>query len=60
MFTYFSTATPLFDPQEPLEGQQDKQDDHSQFINPFTAQACKNSGLNDTRTNLQTVYFPVL
>ena len=27
---------------------------------PFTAEACKNSGLNDTRTRLQTVYFPVL
>ena len=29
-------------------------------INPFTAPACKISGLKDARTHLQTVYFPVL
>ena len=29
-------------------------------INPFTAPACNISGLNDARTRLQTVYFPVL
>ena len=28
--------------------------------NPFTAPACKISRLNDARTRLQTVYFPVL
>ena len=32
----------------------------SQFINPFTAPACKISGLKDAQTCLQTVYFPVL
>ena len=29
-------------------------------INPFTAPACSVSGMNDARTHLQTVYFPVL
>ena len=29
-------------------------------INPLAAPACKISGLNDARTRLQTVYFPVL
>ena len=29
-------------------------------INPFTAPACKISGLKDAGTGLQTVYFPVL
>ena len=29
-------------------------------INPFTAGACKMSGLKDARTRLRTVYFPVL
>ena len=29
-------------------------------INPFTAQACEISGLNDAHMHLQTVYFPVL
>ena len=29
-------------------------------IKPFTVPACKISGLNDSRTHLQTVYFPVL
>ena len=29
-------------------------------LNPLTALACKMSGLNDARTRLQTVYFPVL
>ena len=29
------------------------------LINPFTAPACKISGLTDARTCLQTVYFPV-
>ena len=29
-------------------------------INPFTASNCKISGLKDTRTRLQRVYFPVL
>ena len=29
-------------------------------INPFTAPACKISGLKDARKHLQTVYFPVL
>ena len=29
-------------------------------INPFTAPACKISGLKDARTRLQTVYVPVL
>ena len=28
-------------------------------INPFTATACKVSGLKDARKRLQTVYFPV-
>ena len=28
-------------------------------INPFTAPACKMSGLKDARTRLRTVYFPV-
>ena len=31
-----------------------------QSINPFTAPACKISGLKDARTRLQTVCFPVL
>ena len=29
-------------------------------FNPFTAPACKISGLKDARTRLQTVYFPLL
>ena len=29
-------------------------------VNPFTAPACKISGLKDARTRQQTVYFPVL
>ncbi len=29
-------------------------------VNPFTAPACKISELTDARTNLRTVYFPVL
>ena len=29
-------------------------------VNPFTAPACKTSGLKDARTSLQTVYFPVV
>ena len=29
-------------------------------FNPITAAACKNSGLTDARTFLQTVYFPAL
>ena len=29
-------------------------------LNPLAAPACKISGLNDARTRLQTVYFPVL
>ena len=29
-------------------------------FNPFTAPACKLSGLNDARARLQTVHFPVL
>ena len=28
--------------------------------NPFTAAACKIYGPKDARTNLQTVYFPIL
>ena len=30
------------------------------YINPFTAPACKVSGLKSTPRRLQTVYFPVL
>ena len=30
------------------------------LINPFTAPACKTSGLKDARTRLQIVHFPVL
>ena len=30
------------------------------YINPFTAPACKKSGLKDALTRLQTVHFPVL
>ena len=29
-------------------------------VNPFTAPACKTSGLKDARTSLQTIYFPVV
>ena len=29
-------------------------------INPFTAPACKLSGLKDAQMHMQTVYFPVL
>ena len=32
----------------------------SLVLNPFTAPACKVSGLKDARTRLQTVYLPVL
>ena len=32
----------------------------SGLFNPFSAPACKMSGLKDARTRLQTVYFPVL
>ena len=31
-----------------------------QSVNPFTAPACKISGLNDAGTGQQTVHFPVL
>ena len=32
----------------------------SEIINPFTAPACEISGLKDTQTRLQAVYFPDL
>ena len=44
----------------PEERKKEREVRFPKHINPFTAPACKSSGLKDARTRQQTVYFPAL